>query len=55
VKNNLQKKNIPIEESSGMGLANIKARYDFLSEKSVEIIDGPIVFIVKLPLLDFEQ
>jgi sensor histidine kinase YesM len=55
VKNNLQKKNIPIEESSGMGLANIKARYDFLSEKSVEIIDGPIAFIVKLPLLDFEQ
>lgn len=51
VKNNLQKKNIPIEESSGMGLANIKARYEFLSEKAVEIIDGPSKFIVKLPLL----
>lgn len=55
VKNRLQKKNIPMEESSGMGLANIKARYEFLSEKRVEIIDGPSEFIVKLPLLDFEQ
>uniref|UniRef100_UPI0040470BF7 sensor histidine kinase n=1 Tax=Roseivirga sp. TaxID=1964215 RepID=UPI0040470BF7 len=55
VKNNLQKKNIPLEESAGMGLANIKARYEFLSQKPMEIIDGPSAFIVKLPLLDFEQ
>lgn len=55
VKNNLQKKNIPLEESAGMGLANIKARYEFLSQKPVEIIDGPKEFTIKLPLLDVEQ
>lgn len=52
VSNNLQKKNIPIEESAGMGLPNIVARFEFLSNKKVEIIDGPENFIVKLPLLD---
>ena len=51
VQNNLQKKNIPAEESSGMGLANIKARYEFLTDKPVEITEGPENYIVKLPLL----
>ena len=51
VLNNLQKKNIPIEESAGMGLPNIVARFEFLTELKVEIIDGPTNFIVKLPLL----
>ena len=55
VRNNLQKKNIPAEESSGMGLNNIKSRYEFLSEMPVEVIDGPNEFIVKLPLLAFEK
>jgi len=51
VKNNLQKKNIPNEESSGIGLPNIIARYEFLSETPVEIIENGQSFIVKLPLL----
>lgn len=51
VSNNLQKKNIPIEESAGMGLPNIVARFEFLTDKKVEIVDGPEQFIVKLPLL----
>jgi len=55
VRNTLQKKNIPVEESSGMGLINIKSRYEFLSEVPVEIVDGPTEFIVKLPLLAFEK
>ncbi|WP_339608721.1 histidine kinase [uncultured Roseivirga sp.] len=55
VRNNLQKKNIPIEESSEMGLSNIKSRYEFLSATPVEVIDGPSEFIVKLPLLAFEK
>jgi sensor histidine kinase YesM len=55
VKNNLQKKNIPSEDSSGMGLTNIQSRYEFLSNRKVEIIAGPIDFIVKIPLLDFEK
>jgi Histidine kinase len=55
VKNNLQKKSIPIEESSGVGLSNIKARYEFLSQKSVEIIEDGSFFIVKLPLLKIDE
>lgn len=55
VKNNLQKKNIPTEESSGMGLANIKARYEFLSEQPVEVIETTDEFIVKLPLLSLSK
>ena len=51
VKNNLQKKSIPVEASSGMGLANIKSRYEFLSQLSVEILETQTEFIVKLPLI----
>lgn len=51
VKNNLQKKRIPLEASSGMGLANIKSRYEFLSQDAVEITETADEFIVKLPLL----
>jgi len=51
VRNNLQKKNIPIEDSAGMGLPNIIARFEFLTSEKVEIIEGPDEFIVKLPLL----
>lgn len=54
VKNNLQKKNIPHEEASGMGLSNIKARFEFLSKRPVEIIESETEFIVKLPLLSFK-
>jgi len=53
VKNNLQKKTIPIEESAGVGLKNITARYEFLSETKVEIQETAAEFIVKLPLLSF--
>ncbi|MBO3698829.1 sensor histidine kinase [Roseivirga sp. E12] len=55
IKNNLQKKNIPIEESSGVGLKNIKARYEFLSPTKVEIQETDSEFIVKLPLLSFSE
>lgn len=51
VENNLQIKTIPIEESSGMGLPNIKARYEFLSDQPVMIKETEKVFRVELPLL----
>ena len=51
VKNNLKKKNIPLEPSSGLGLENIKARYAFLSDRGVDIKATDQEFIVKLPLL----
>lgn len=52
VKNNLQKKTIPIEASSGMGLANIRSRYEFLTKTPVEIRETEDAFIVKLPLIN---
>ena len=55
VENNLQIKNIPTEESSGMGLANIKARYEFLSDKLVNIEKTDQVFRVELPLLTISE
>ena len=53
VSNNLQKKNIPPEPSSGMGISNIKSRYGFLSEKPVEAIETEEAFVVKLPLIHY--
>lgn len=55
VENNLQIKNIPIEEVSGMGLANIKARYEFLSDKPVVIEMTDQIFRVELPLLTISE
>jgi hypothetical protein len=55
VKNNLQKKTIPVESSAGVGLANICSRYEFLSETPVELIETKKEFIVKLPLLSLES
>lgn len=51
VENNLRKKNIPLEPSSGLGLENIKARYAFLSDRGVDVQTTNDAFIVKLPLL----
>ncbi len=50
VSNKLQKKNIR-ETSSGIGLENIKLRYEYLTKKVVEVLSGPEEFTVKLPLL----
>jgi len=49
VENNLQKKKV--ENSTGVGLNNIKKRYEYLSNKEVEILETSNNFKVKLPLL----
>lgn len=52
VENNLQKKaQLEYEPPSGIGLANICKRYEYLSEAKVIIIENSKVFIVKLPAL----
>lgn len=51
VENNLQRKEVLGELSAGVGLENIVKRYELLTEKKVEIVNGPEKFIVKLPLL----
>jgi sensor histidine kinase YesM len=51
VKNNLQKKQMPADESAGVGLENISKRYAFLSNKKVDVYQDEKTFIVKLPAL----
>lgn len=51
VGNNLQKKKTIGEPSPGMGLENICKRYEFLSQRKVEIAETAETFTVKLPNL----
>ncbi len=53
ISNNLQKKSINKESSTGLGLKNIKARYEFLSNKLVHILEENGQFTVKLPFINF--
>lgn len=50
VSNNLQKKEIK-DYRSKLGLANIKSRYGFLTDKRVEIVENSDEFLVKVPLI----
>ncbi len=50
VSNNIAAKNI-LPDSTGIGLANIQARYQMLSDKAVLITDHNGVFSVKVPVL----
>lgn len=54
VRNNLAPKNI-LPDSTGMGLANIQARYQMLSDRSVLITDHDGFFTVKVPTLIFDN
>jgi hypothetical protein len=51
VRNNLQLKTMPMEEGSGLGLANIQKRYEFLTDKSVLINQADAQFEVKIPII----
>ena len=55
VENTLQKKMVLGEDSSGMGLENIRQRYSFLSSQPVLITDNDGTFKVKLPLIEPEE
>lgn len=50
VRNNLQLKRTK-EYSNKMGLNNIKSRYDFLTNRMVEVVENSEEFIVKIPLI----
>lgn len=50
IRNNLQPK-VTWEEKTGLGLKNISARYEFLSDRKVLIEPSDNFFVVKLPLL----
>lgn len=51
VKNNLQPKQQK-EESTGIGLENIRKRYDILSSRNMEVTSSATHFTVSLPLLE---
>ena len=50
VENNLQKKEERVEASPGIGLENIRKRYEFLTDKKVDVIERD-KFIVRLPMI----
>ena len=50
IENNLQKKDKMMEDSPGVGLDNIRKRYEFLTNKKVEVIERE-KFIVRLPMI----
>jgi len=39
------------KESLGTGLKNLKKRYELLADKTIEVIESEIEFILELPLL----
>lgn len=51
VENNLQRKMVSPEPSSGVGLENIRKRYEFLGDRKVEVRSDERSFVVKLPAL----
>lgn len=51
VKNNLQRKLASTEPSAGIGLENIRRRYEFLSNRKVEVCEDDRSFSVKLPVI----
>lgn len=55
ISNNLQLKTKLIGESVGVGLENIKRRYEFLSNQPVFIEQDEHTFVVKVPILTEEQ
>jgi LytS/YehU family sensor histidine kinase len=52
VRNNLQKKKTIISGIEPLGLENLKKRYAYLSDASVEVIESDSKFIVKLPIIE---
>ena len=55
ISNPLQKKHEMGEPSSGVGLVNIQRRYEFLSDKKVQVEITEKEFIVKLPFVTKED
>ena len=51
VENNLQKKQLSGELNSGVGLENIRKRYQFLSNVQVVVEQSSNKFVVKLPII----
>lgn len=55
VSNNFQPKKLEKVESTGIGLENIRRRYELLSNRQLELIKTEAEFFVKLPLLTINK
>jgi hypothetical protein len=55
VRNNSQKKKTLISNNEPVGLDNLKKRYAYISDSSMEIIKSDSEFIVKLPIIEAEK
>lgn len=55
VSNNLQKRPVKKTASSEIGVSNIKARYAFLTDSEVSVIENQSDYVVKLPLLSMKD
>lgn len=53
VRNGLRRKQ-GVEDSTGTGLANVKQRYAYLSDRPVDVIETREHFLVALPLLELD-
>jgi LytS/YehU family sensor histidine kinase len=51
VENNLQKKARATNDSSGLGLENIRKRYEYISDKKIIVDERDSKFVVHLPLI----
>lgn len=51
VENNVRKRKIMKEDSPGIGLSNITSRYEFLTDKKVEVVEMNGKFTVRLPVV----
>ncbi len=54
VENTKQLKKYAEQDHSGSGLKNIKNRYEFFSDKKVEVMDKDEIFRIDLPLLEVD-
>ncbi len=52
IRNNLQKRS-SVEKQGGIGLANISARYAYLSDKKVIVEDAETEFVVRIPCIHY--
>jgi sensor histidine kinase YesM len=55
VENSLKKKITIAEDSNGMGIDNIKKRYQYLANREVIVTETSKKFIVKLPIIEIEK
>ena len=54
VRNNLQRKE-QVMHSTKVGLENIKTRYNYFTNKAVEVLENEEYFIVKIPIIKVED